>query len=338
MTRQLVRFDDRVGIRMIRNVQTRARQVAAPYLMRTNSLGFRTREFELEPPVGTRRVLVYGDSFTEGVGVSDGHRFTDLIERSIPDTEVLNFGVRATGTDQQLLFFRERPAGLKYDLVVIGLFVLDVRRNASKYGVLTTADGASFEKPYFELNDDGLTLRNVPVPKAAASYDELESDEKQAYYFRGVRYRLRLAVQDYAPWAKPMLQRLTRYQPARFLNSADNPAWALTRAIVQQWDEEAEAPVLVLAIPPYHYVERTTSSKAYRERFAELAAETGIAVHDPLDDLLAAAKTKGTARLRIRGDAHYAAEGHEVIARSVAPVIERMLAESGRSAETTEVA
>ena len=80
MTRQVLSFDERVGVRLLGNIQTRGRQGVAPYLMRTNAAGYRTRELSSPRPAGKRRVLVYGDSFTEGVGVSDGHRFTDVLE------------------------------------------------------------------------------------------------------------------------------------------------------------------------------------------------------------------------------------------------------------------
>jgi lysophospholipase L1-like esterase len=324
MTRLVLRFDERVGVRLLRNVQTRSRLGTTPYLMRTNGEGFRTAELSSRRPEGKRRVLVYGDSFTEGVGVSDGHRFTDVLETLVPDVEVLNFGVRATGTDQQLLYFRERPNDLEYDLVVIGLYTGDVLRNHSKYGVLTSDSGEHFEKPYFRSENGELVLHNVPVPRVARAYDTLDKHEQELVYYRGVKYRLRVAVRRWFPWAKTALQRLTRYQPAPYLASPDSPAWLLTRAIVEQWAAESSAPVVVLAIPPYQYVEKTASPAAYKDRFAELAASPNLQVHDPLPELVAAS---GAEALRIPGDAHYSAEGHRVIAESLAPLIAAALSD-----------
>ena len=321
MTRQVLCFDERVGVRLLRNVQTRSWQAAVPYLMRTNKAGFRTPELVSARPDAKQRVLVYGDSFTEGVGVSDGHRFTDLLETLVPDTEVVNFGVRATGTDQQLLYFRDRPEDLEYDLVVVGMYTGDIHRNHSKYGVLTSDAGEHYEKPYFRQENGELVLHNVPVPRTPAVYDELDKSERELVYYRGVRYRLRLAVRRRFPWAKTALQRVTRYQPAPYLDSSESPAWLLTRAIVDQWAAESSAPVVILAIPPYQYVEGTASAGAYRARFAELASSSAVRVHDPLPDLIAAVGEVGAASLRIPGDAHYSAEGHRVIAESLAPVI-----------------
>lgn len=311
---------------MIPGVQTRVRQSGVPYLMRTGSAGFRCPEFDTARPAGTRRVLVYGDSFTEGVGVSDGSRFTDILESSLPDSQVLNFGVRATGTDQQLLLFRERPAGLEYDLVVVGLYTGDVLRNHSKYGVLTSATGEHFQKPFFRLVGDELMLENVPVPRVPVGYGDLDRTERELVYNRGISYRLRTAVQRYAPWAKTALQHATRYQPAPYLKSERNPAWVLTRAILRQWALEASAPVLVVAIPPYQYVEGTASASAYRRRFAELAADRHLVVLDVLDDLKSAARRHGAESIRLKGDAHYSALGHKAIADSLSPVVEALLA------------
>ena len=81
-----------------------------------------------------------------------------------------------------------------------------------------------------------------------------------------------------------------------------------------------------MGIPNYQYMEGTASSSGYRKRFAELARELPVAVHDTLDDLRAArAKGKGKANLRILGDGHYSAEGHKVLAESLAPAVERLL-------------
>ncbi len=328
--RQLVRLDDRIGMRLIPNVQARERQNETPYLARVNSWGFRTHEFEPQRPPGKRRVLFYGDSFTEAVGVSDGRRFSDVVEEILPNVEALNFGIRATGTDQQLLVFRERPPELEYDLVVIGLYVGDVHRNGSRYGPLTTSEGHPYPKPYFTLEGDELVLCNVPVPVEAVDVRELDPDERKYLYRGGLAAHLRRGVQRYAPTAKSTIQRIIRHQPAKFLKSADHPAWLVTRAILRQWVLEASSPVLVLAIPPYQYFEKTASSTAYRARFRELGAEPGIVVHDVLDDLIRVARDQGAGTLRVPGDSHFSVAGHRVVGESLAGAIAPILTPAGR--------
>lgn len=124
-----------------------------------NSKGLRDREYPYEKPAGTRRILVLGDSYTWGYGVSDRDLYTEVLERDLNQGglgwEVLNAGVSGWGTDQEYLYFRDE--GLKYsaDVVVLMFFFNDLSEaiTSRMYGTA---------KPLF-LNTD-LELSNVPVP------------------------------------------------------------------------------------------------------------------------------------------------------------------------------
>ena len=324
--RRVVHFDRDTGIRLLPSVKIRADQRGTQYKMRTNAAGFRTHPFSSRERTRLRRVLAFGDSFTEGVGVSDGKRYTDVLEEFEPTIELLNFGVRATGTDQQFLFFREQSESFDYDLVMIGLYVHDIRRSFSRFNVLTSESGAYYEKPFFRMEDGRLALHNVPVPQGTVSYGEMDGSQRELVYNRGLKYRIRLAVARYAPWSKSALQRISRFQPAPYLSSPSNPAWKLTTAILQQWQQEAGRPVLVVAIPPHQYVRETASSTAYRRRFRELDMLPGITVHDPLDDLTKIPKPERE-RLYLPGDGHFSANGHRALALSIRPTLLRLLGE-----------
>ena len=71
----------------------------------SNGLGFREKEFEKKKNKNVFRILVFGDSFTFGVGIDNDHRYTNLLEEMLNDGkkeyEVLNFGVPGYSTDQQ---------------------------------------------------------------------------------------------------------------------------------------------------------------------------------------------------------------------------------------------
>ena len=91
----------------------RSRQDADEMLVRrefrthvvTNALGFRERRMPGPAAPGTLRVVALGDSFTQGYGVADGERFTDLLERALArrDARPVEVGVRSVGASSSLL-------------------------------------------------------------------------------------------------------------------------------------------------------------------------------------------------------------------------------------------
>jgi hypothetical protein len=126
----------------------------------SNSVGLRgTKEYEPTPPPGVHRILFMGDSFVFGENLSDQQTVPAQLERVLDRDgkwEVLNLAVHGYGTDQQWL--RLQHLGFRYhaDLVILGFFEADLFRN-----ILPFRD---YAKPYFELKNNQLVLRNVPVP------------------------------------------------------------------------------------------------------------------------------------------------------------------------------
>lgn len=121
-----------------------------------NSKGMRDEEIPAEKPIGKFRILVLGDSLVFGEGVNYGRRFTEIIEDSLDNTDVINMGVQGYGMDQSLLQL-ERD-GLQFHPDVVALFainpVFDRCRYFSRLGVL---------KPRFVLNSekDGIVLQDL---------------------------------------------------------------------------------------------------------------------------------------------------------------------------------
>lgn len=92
--------------------------------VRINSLGFREREFERRPPPGTKRVIVYGDSFVEAEFTPLEETFTRKLEQELSAAgrvEVINAGVIAYGPDQMSLRVERETEELRPDLVVVAL-------------------------------------------------------------------------------------------------------------------------------------------------------------------------------------------------------------------------
>jgi lysophospholipase L1-like esterase len=111
------------------------------HLVEKNSLGFREREIAMPKPPGVCRVMVLGDSFTFGVGVSPAERYTGvaeaLLRAAFPDRqiEVLSFGVSGAATVSErdvLLTHRDR---VEPDLIVVGFVFNDPAPRSQSYNV-----------------------------------------------------------------------------------------------------------------------------------------------------------------------------------------------------------
>ncbi|MBI3782021.1 MAG: hypothetical protein HY270_01330 [Deltaproteobacteria bacterium] len=123
----------------------------------TNSRGLRgMHEFEYEKTPGRLRIATIGDSFTFGDQVSDDQTYAALLGRQLADAEVLNFGVHGYGHDQMLLYLQSDVIKYHPDVVILGFVAADMSRNLLAF--------RDFAKPYFDLLNGALELRNVPVP------------------------------------------------------------------------------------------------------------------------------------------------------------------------------
>jgi hypothetical protein len=122
---------------------TRGQRLAAGYQgwfagvpVRINGLGFRdSREYALEKPSGTFRILVLGDSVTFGHGATFETTYPYLLEKRLeawrPDVrwEVWNLGVPGYNTRQELVYLQEVGRQYQPDLVVIGFYPNDFTGN-----------------------------------------------------------------------------------------------------------------------------------------------------------------------------------------------------------------
>jgi len=271
-------------------------------------------------PVGKRRALLFGDSFTAGNAVSNGKRYSDQLETLVPDLEVFNFGLPGTGTDQHLLAYREYAGDLDHDLLILGVLVENIRRVSSTAFYYQRGEDALLPKPYFVLENGELELKNVPVPREPIQEDDLSDGQRQTLNRRFPRLRRWISGLG----LREVAQRLTRYQPVPEYATSDHPAWVLMRRVLETWICESPVPVLVVPIPLHQHVEGVSSSRDYMERFNELANDTGCFVHDPLPDLLRYSLADRRA-FRFERDVHPTPAGHLALAKSIAPVVGRVL-------------
>lgn len=97
-----------------------------------NSLGLRDRELSLDKPSGVRRVLVVGDSFTEGIGVEASETFSSLLQKKLDADgfgkrwQVINAGVASYSPLLEYLYLEHDGLKLDPDLVLLVFDLSDV--------------------------------------------------------------------------------------------------------------------------------------------------------------------------------------------------------------------
>ena len=140
--------------------------------LKFNSEGMRDIEHNLKKPEGTYRIAVIGDSYVTAQEVAFDETFFRqlqlVLNRQGYNVEVLGFGVRGFGTDQEYLLLENYALRYDPDLVILAFVPNDVRNNL-------LALERNPAKPYFELLLDGtLTQRPfTPMPDHSGSWKSL---------------------------------------------------------------------------------------------------------------------------------------------------------------------
>lgn len=270
------------------------------YLLRTNSRGMRSdRDYTLERPRGRRRIVLLGDSYSAGDGVSNGERFSDRLEQRFPHLDVLNFGLPNSGTDQQVLVYETMAREFEVDAFIFAICVENVGRN-----ILTCRpswDPAEQEvvhraKPYFTLSDGELDLHNQPVPRDKLSEKNLGDWVRQT------------------PGGLNMPSTTNTYHLYHY---EEGRPWQLMRRILERFlAQTGGKPVFILPLPMYDFV-LGDEPPVYLERFRSLAdpARKRYVVNIlpailrlPLDD---------RRRCRTPNDPHYTAFAHQLVAHEL---------------------
>ena len=285
--------------------------------IRINSLGLRDREVSREKPPGVFRILVLGDSFTEGKQVRLEETFPKQLEATLrekfPDRrwEVVNGGVSGYGTADEIKFFEILGRSLDPDLVILAFCVgNDVQDNAAS--------------PYFRWR--GSRLEEEPVAPLGrgglwlARLEEFGASHFHVYQFLRDRY-----YQTASAAAEP----LEELPVVQALRPAGDDDWRLTEALLDRLFDlvaEARAGSLLVAIPQRLQVfddEWTASTgrpsgdptrlEAQR-RLGDYARRRLLPYVDLIGDLHDASVEE---RTYFRIDGHWNARGHRIAAADI---------------------
>jgi lysophospholipase L1-like esterase len=303
------------------NRHLRYRRPEFDTLVRLDAEGWRQPE-PPRPAEPARRILVLGDSFTWGWGVSQGQVFTDLLQAALPATvAVYNRGVIGFGTGQEYLLLQRELAARTYDAVVLMFFINDLADNT---------DGKQGHRPYFELRDGDLRLRNQPALAQTSTVKQFLRKHSRAYGF--VEFELSMLRRRFTGEAND--ERAYRSAPA--VDFHDLPGYAVTARLLGEMyrvTREHGARFLLVYIPQRSEFEMDAPFPYVRSVHAmvdDIARREGI----PLLDLAAPfhQHAKAGERLIYAIDAHWTPAGHRLAAAALlASPIFRPLRDSAAS-------
>jgi len=312
--RQMYTHHEKVGWWGIPNLKTCEIEHAAFGIVRTNSIGMRSdRDYPLKRPEGRQRIVLLGDSYTAGWTVKVSDRFSDLLEHSYPNLDVMNFGLPGSGTAQQLLVYETFAKPFESDAYIFAPFWNNILRNSEGRWLWRAGLRAAWiSKPYFTLEDEGLVLHNVPVPEKLAFDAEALEAEKHLGEFDTGRKPTRFRTKLFYALAKPNAG----------YDSEDSPSWRLMRAILQRFIEQVDGkPVFILPLPDQCHI-CFDIAPTYLARYEKL--------HNParncfvVDPLPYFQRLSHEQRRKCCGerDPHYSPIGHKVVAEAISDALE----------------
>jgi hypothetical protein len=146
----------------------RSDHFSANWSSNVDASGLRRNGVAEVPRNSGRPILAVGDSFTFGDDVEDDETWASLLERSV-NRRVLNAGVSAYGVDQAVLRAERLLPTYDPSLVILSFISNDIDR--TEYSHFIYGGG---EKPFFEMLDGRLTLRNSPVPRSNPRWKRIQ--------------------------------------------------------------------------------------------------------------------------------------------------------------------
>jgi lysophospholipase L1-like esterase len=292
----------------------------------TNSLGFRDAAVREVPARSSmHRVLLMGDSFTEGLGVNFEDSFAGMLYgagmRQASKIEFLDAGVIAYSP---VLYYQKTKSyldrGLRFDEVIVFSDPSEVRDEASEY--FCSDDDPSYSKYctdnspfYFQRNDLGSTFaRHFVVTDSIRTIIKFRIQQAT-----GNQKRRNLAPSPETGWLFPEWKDETDYKPlgieggvARAMQNMQKLADLLKQNDIPMTIVVYPWPALLAAYNP-----ENRQVTMWRDFCARNNCKKFINLF-PAFRAEQEAHADWYERLFIPGDFHYSAEGHRVMFRELA--------------------
>ncbi len=330
-------YDSLLGWRKIPNAKGHHNTTEYEVLENINSQGIRGPEYPVKKDSGERRIIVLGDSFSEGYTVEFEELFSEVLkkklnaEQSERHTEVINFGTGGYSTDQELLCFERDAAQYRPDETVLMFCVNDPWfNNQSRYY------SRGF-KPLFVESGDSLQLTNVPVPTMASrsffskTKDWLLKNSELAKRVKNVRDNARYAASGQAV---PDEWRIYLKEETPEMEAA----WQVTAKLLERLRQKVEAAgssFVVFYIPEkievydtdwqefletYSLSEGKFEVTVARNRLQEICDSLKVRLIDPTPIFIE--KSKSSPPLYFQDDWHWNEHGHQLAGEVLADFYE----------------
>ena len=114
------------------------------FIFKTNSSGFRmTDEVHSEKDNDTLRVLILGDSHTQGFEVQQNETFSALLNKKVCNgkvLEVINTGISGSGTSEHLITLQHWAQILKPDVTIEAFYPNDLQNNMNAFHAIDNGE------------------------------------------------------------------------------------------------------------------------------------------------------------------------------------------------------
>ena len=265
------------------NITARVRGVE----FRTNSLGLHDREYPAQKPPGVFRILLLGDSMTEGGGLALEATVAKQAEAMLnaggcrSPLEVVNGGVASYSPILQYLFLDALGPTLEPDLVVLNFDMTDVHDDFIRTAVARLRpDGLPVAVPSDRRLETALFLPPIFKPPFLRFLDPLERGLSRLLIYQALR-RSGVGRRLFGP-IRPTPERLERlglvgdirYDPMAITRPGEGPgvgpAWRLTErylAGIHRLARQRGMSFAAVVYPHPHQV-AADESPVGRQRFA----------------------------------------------------------------------
>jgi hypothetical protein len=312
-----------------------------------NAIGLRDREISRNKAEGTKRVLMLGDSFTEGQGVEAKDAFPARVQALVDAAglstrwEVLNAGEQSYSPLLEYLLLEKQLIDLEPDLVILNLDLSDVwddiqytKRatfNASGKPVAVRAEPVTFDasgKPVDVHAEPETKLRPWYV-EAIYSLEDFMKEHIRLYNFLRSRIAWRLMARLDASGDV----RVDKYAMIRDGYHGDGSDWSLAFGYIERIRDllTVRGVPLWLTVYPYghqisprewndgrvdwSFEQNRVYTTAPQKQVEELGRSRGISVINMTDDFLE--RSKKEFPLYFAYDGHFLPAGHAVAAEAI---------------------